>query len=100
MPGPEWNCHSVAGDRAGGMACALAQRRAELKAKPPRVEPAPYAAEVGAVVVSAANASLGSVNGLELIRPRVAHSRESIALAGSGATAECPPYSSVRPGYT
>lgn len=41
------------------MACALTQRGTKLKAKPPRVEAATEAAEVGALVVPAANASQG-----------------------------------------
>jgi len=58
------------------MALAFAQRGAELKAEPPRVEPAPEAAHVGAVVMRAAAASQGPVSLLELIRPRVPHGRK------------------------
>ncbi len=73
------------------MACALAQRHAELKAKPPRVEPATYPAQVRAVFVCAANASPGPVKALELIRPGVAHGRESTVPVRHAARPECVP---------
>lgn len=63
------------------MAFALAQHRAALKAKPPWVEPASYAAQVRAALVCAANASWGPHTVLEVIRPAVAHGRESTAAA-------------------
>jgi hypothetical protein len=63
------------------MAFAFAQRSAELKAKPPWVEPASYADQVRAALVCAADASQGPVSVLEIIRPAVPHGRESTAEA-------------------
>lgn len=74
MPCRERNCRPVAGDRARGMAFALAQRGAEFKAEPSRVEPAPESQHVRAIVVHAAQADRGTVSLLELVRPGVAHS--------------------------
>ncbi len=69
------------GDRARGMAFAFAQRSAELKAKPPWVEPASYADQVRAALVCAADASQGPVSVLEVMRPAAPHGRESTAAA-------------------
>ena len=63
------------------MAFAFAQRSAELKAKPPWVEPASHADQVRAALVCAADASQGPVSVLEIIRPAVPHGRESTAEA-------------------
>jgi hypothetical protein len=71
------------------MAFAFAQRSAELKAKPPWVEPASYADQVRAALVCAADASQGPVSVLEIIRPapsarRTMHSRAVCLTAGGG----------------
>ncbi len=55
------------------MAFALAQSRADLKAKPTRVEPATEPVEVRTVIMCAANACWGPVSTLELVGPAVTH---------------------------
>ena len=80
-PGLCLNRDSSAGDRAGGMAFALAQSRAEFKAKPTRVESAPEAVEMRTVIMCAAKACRGPVSTLELVGPAITHMPECTALA-------------------